>query len=365
MPAVVGGAEKFVFMVSHNLYRRGHAVVGVTRAWPNAPKPTAEHPLVIVDAPNTPWVASLMFSRRAAEAVNALRPDAVLVNGYWGESSPLWIKHPTAVIIHDLGLVEVKRVNPVKHRIRVAILKRVIRRADTIVVPTTHVLTQLEVHFSKEIKDKGILLLGGEGVDTNVKPNPVINDQFDIVMVARFAPNKNHLTVLEAFNMIAKALPDAHLWLVGSKPRDRDYEYYRKIIKIVNALNVKHGKRVHVVTDAPDVHKYYDLADVCVSASTGEEGYGLTTVECMLHEKPVIASKIFELTGVATPERAYIVENPEDPHEWAFKIVHVYTNKEEATEKARRGREYALTQSWDAVTGKIEAVLKIISRRRE
>lgn len=367
LPAIMGGAEKFIFNVSHGLHSRGHEVIGVTRSWPRAPKPIAEHRLVLVNALNMPWLASLTFSFMVARTVNALDPDVVLVNGYWGEASPIWIKHPTAVVIHDLGLLRRRRVNTLKHGLRLEILKQVIKRADVVIVPTAYVLKELSIGpLAESVKDKDVFVLGGEGVDTSVTPKPIINNQFDIVVVARFAPNKNQLTILKAFELVAKSISNTHLWLVGHAPRDSNRKYFEKVLKEVRKVRDKVGDRVHIVTDVPNVHYYYDLADVCVAPSTGEEGYGLAVVECMLHGKPVIASKIFNLTGVVNPERAYIVNNPEDPVEWAFKIIHVYTHPEEAKEKARRGREYALTQSWDKVTEKVEEALRIAtSRRRE
>ena len=360
-PVVYGGSERFISRVSDELVKMGYQVVAITRLLKDQVLPRTSYQLITVrQRLALPYLASYMFSRKAAKVANKLRPNVVIVNAYWGELSPLYINKsiPVIVVIHDVGLFESEwaRKHKFKHFLRVKALKRVVERAEKIVVPSVAVKEDLVRYLS--IDEDKISILGFEGVDGPFKRVHNENEYFDIVQVGRFAPNKGQHITLGAFKHVMKVIPNARLWLVGGRGVDVEHvRYFERIVELADRLNREAGREVvKVVADVEDVNPYYRIADVCVFPSLGEEGYGLTVLECMAHGKPVIVSSIFARTGVASEERAYILPSL-TPEHVAKAIVHIYENYGDALRKAEKGLDYARKCSWRRVAEKISTIM--------
>lgn len=367
-PSVKGGSERFISKLGEELSRRGHEVIGVTRWFRGEDRPEAPHELIIKEEGRAlPLISSYLFSRWAAKVVNNLRPDAVIVNTYWGETSPTMISGeiPVVAVIHDVGLLhsELARKHKLKHALRMRALRKVTRRVDKIIVPTKRVMTDLTQYFG--VEPRKIRVLGFEGVSGPLRRVLVENEYFDLLQVGRFAPNKGQLITLEAFRLVTREIPNAKLWLVGGRGLTSEHlEYLEKVRGMARKINDGLGRKaVEVVVDAPEVSKYYELADACIMSSIGEEGYGLTVVECMAYGKPVIASDVFKETGVASEERAFIYPRG-DAQELAKLILHVYRNPEDALTKAEKGLEYARRCSWGRVAEIFEEEIESVMKSR-
>ena len=364
-PSVKGGAEKFITRVSEKLwFHKDYEVIGITRYVSGFFPPRAGHKLLYYyEKHPIPIFSSLKFSLWASRITNLLKPDIVIVNSYWGEGSPIFIdkKIPVISIIHDVGLFrsEWARRHKLKHLLRVYVLKKVVKKARYIVVPT-HVVKEDIVRFLKADPSK-ILVLGFEGVDGPFRRVHVNNGFFDIVQVGRFAPNKDHITTLKAFKEIVKEIPNARLWLVGGRPLDPEHElYFAKVKELVEEINRSLGfEAVKIVVDAPSVDPYYRIADICVAPSIGEEGFGLTVVECMAYGKPVVASDIFVKTGVASPERCIVFKRG-DYEALVDAVIRLYKDPYLYEKIANRGLEFSKKHSWDAVAKKIDNIIRKI-----
>ena len=378
-PDIRGGAEKFIHSVSLYLAKRGRFSVDmVTRVF-NIPERNFIQEMTglgissvrLVKARRSPFLSSLIFSLEAAVKVNRIKPDAVLINGYWAESSPLYIDKNigSAVIVHDIGFLggpKIRGLRSVKDYARFQIIKRVVRRVDRIIVPSNAVKSDL-VEFLK-IDSGKIYVLGSLGVDGPFRYEHVENDTVDIVHIARFSPNKAQDLSIKAIETLVNKYRNIRLWLVGGRGVSReDLEYLENILRTTQRINKELGREVvKVMLDVKDVSEFYRLADICIAPSTWAEGYGLTVVECMAYGKPVIASDVFRETGAADEERAYIVRRG-DPEALAQAIETVINNKQEAMEKAQKALEYVKRNcNWEAVAEKIENVLiDVIETKRK
>ena len=285
-PSIKGGSEKFISRIAEELDKRGHEVIGITRRLPGNPSPQASHSLIVIyDENPRPLLSSLKFSWHAAQIVNNLDVDVVLINGYWGEASPLFIrKLPKVVIIHDVGLFSSKwaRAHPLKHLLRVRILKTLVKVSNAIIVPTLTVQKDLVKYVGAD--PKKIYVLGFEGVDGPFYKCHEDNDFFDIVQVSRFAPNKGQLITLRAFELVKEVIKNARLWLIGGLGPDPEHiTYFQLVKKKAQEIEREYNIPIKIIVNAPDVDVYYKIADVCVFPSLGEEGFGLTVLECMAY----------------------------------------------------------------------------------
>jgi len=364
-PLVLGGADKFIASLADRLHKRGYEIIGITMGFGRIQELKTNYKMIIIrQRKRIPLISSIFFSYRSANLVNKINPDAVIVNGYWAEASPIFIsgKIPIILIIHDVGLFRSQwaKKHRIKHMLRTFILRKNIRIATKIVVPTDIVKKDLVSYLGAE-EDK-IIVLGTEGVEGPFEYKRVNNNYFDIVQVARFALNKGQLLALKAFDEISRKIPNARLWLVGGAPSSKEQlQYFQKILDYAKRINKKLGwDAVRIILNADDIGKYYEIADICIAPSLGEEGYGLAVVECMSYGKPVIASDIFEKTGVVDRNRALIFRRG-NYKELAEYIVRVYKDENLYEKLSYNALKYAKSVSWDRVADVFEEIIKEIS----
>jgi len=352
-PSIKGGAEKFITRVAEELHSLGHEVIGVTREIIGLKKPQASFELIKKkESLCTPIFSSLSFSRWAANIVNDIKPEVVLVNAYWGEATPLFIKAkiPIVLIIHDVGLFKsnLARKNIFKYWLRFYVLRSVIKKANMVIVPT-HVVKEDLVRYLNVDRRK-IRVIGFEGIDGPMRRIHIENEYYDIVHPARYAPNKGQHITLKAFEMLLNTIWNARLIFVGSVGvSTSEKRYFYTIVEKAK----KFSNRVKVLVNVEDMAPYYKIADVCVVPSLGEEGYGLTVAECMAYGKPVVVSDIFVETGVADPERTLIVPRG-DPYALANALIKLWKDPYMAKELGMKGLEYVARYSWKKVAQLIE-----------
>lgn len=107
-----------------------------------------------------------------------------------------------------------------------------------------------------------------------------------LIMVARFAPAKDHETVIRALTLLDD---DVHLIFVGDGERKATCE------KLVDELGLK--DRVHFAGVQSDIPKWLGKADIGIQSSHWE-GFGLAAVEMMAAGLPVVASDVDGLKQV-------------------------------------------------------------------
>ncbi len=355
-PFIKGGAEKFIYTLGQRLKSYGFNVLFITLSPGSIDKKSfSQENIIFIKNPfikPIPLVSSLYFSVIASIIVNILKPDAVIVNGYWGEASPSLISRhiPVVVVIHDVGLFtsEYARRNRIKYLLRKAVLTLTTRRAWAIVVPTSTVKKDLVKYLG--VDPSKILVLGGEGVEGPFKREHIENKYFDVVHVGRFAPNKGQLVSLKAFREVVERIPNARLWLVGGLSSNIEHlKYYREVLVEAKKINESIGREaVVIVVNAPSIEEYYRIADVCIAPSLAEEGYGLTIVECMAYGKPVIASDVFLETSVAARDRNIVVKRG-SYEELARAIIRLYNDRKLYDSLSEKGLSYVRMLSWDNV----------------
>ena len=160
-----------------------------------------------------------------------------------------------------------------------------------------------------------------------------------ILAVGQISPRKNLQSVLEAFVLIKDDLPDLQIIMVGGNGWDSS-----KVRHKVIELDL--DDRVHFLGYVSDelLRFLYRNAAVFVYPSLFE-GFGLTILEAMASECPVITSNNTSLPEVAG-ESAILV-NPTNTQELASKIHLVVTNNEVRRHMIHNGVQRAKQFSWD------------------
>lgn len=136
--------------------------------------------------------------------------------------------------------------------------------------------------------------------------------------VANFRPEKDHITLLKAFNILLNRGFNCELWLVGDGPTRSDIE------KLAQELSIKEKLRFIGTVSNPD--EFYRQFDIFV-LSTHYEGQGLVIQEAMSFGLPVVATRISGVPEVITDGINGLLVNHKDPNDLALTIQKIITNK--------------------------------------
>jgi len=163
-----------------------------------------------------------------------------------------------------------------------------------------------------------------------------------ILIVSDIARRKNHVRLLEAFDLIQQECPDAELVIVGSV-----IEPVPEFESLIADMQAEHSHRKitrYNHASDQDIVSLYSEADVFVYPSL-YEGFGLPVLEAMACGCPVITSNVSSLPEVAGD--AAILVDPRDPKAIARAIIAVLKDDELKRELSKRGIEQAKKFSWE------------------
>jgi glycosyltransferase involved in cell wall biosynthesis len=154
-------------------------------------------------------------------------------------------------------------------------------------------------------------------------------------------PHKNQATLLHAFHLLRRHLPDVRLVLVGQ----RDERFPDPVPGLVQDLGL--GDRVLQLTQVDDER----LVDLYRSAAVFAfpsliEGFGLPVLEAMAAGVPVVASDAPAV--VEASAGAALLVPPQDSASWARAIEDVLRDPALADELRTRGRKAAAERSWES-----------------
>jgi glycosyltransferase involved in cell wall biosynthesis len=116
-------------------------------------------------------------------------------------------------------------------------------------------------------------------------------DDFVLLCMGIFQERKQQLALVHAFSAFVDAYPRATLVLMGNHPSP----YADAVRRQVDMFGM--AERVMIVDIDPDTYRYYQCADVLVSASD-TESLPRSVLEAMAFGVPVLAADVFGVTEV-------------------------------------------------------------------
>lgn len=124
-----------------------------------------------------------------------------------------------------------------------------------------------------------------------------------LIHVGRFAPQKNHCLLLEAFALAASSNPTINLRLVGDGPLKASVER--------QTIEKQISERVQFLGERDDVPDLLEQSDMFVLSSDWE-GMPLTLLEAMAAGKPVIATAVGGVPELVEDGRTGLLVPPKD-----------------------------------------------------
>ena len=247
-----------------------------------------------------------------------------------------------------LGLPEAANKKIVK-----LLSKRRLKAAETIIAPSQKTLSVLQGYgMDQDIQ----VVPSGISIDQHLdryseeKKNElrraigIREDAFVLVSIGRLGKEKNVEELLIAMSKVVKEDPDAILLIVGDGPDRKDLERM--------ARNLKLEKNVDFTGAVPpkDVHAYYQISDVFVSASTSET-QGLVFIEAAANGLPFICHRDSCLRGIVDENRNGFCYETMDEFQKAFTYcVNGKGFRENASEISRKNAmKYSKQQFADRI----------------
>ncbi len=176
-----------------------------------------------------------------------------------------------------------------------------------------------------------------------------------ILFAGRLSENKGVSQLIRALPQLSNTFNDLALVIVGSnwfsQNNVTDYVAY------IRAISKK--QQIPVVTTgfvSPfEMQNWFAAADLFVCTSLWEEPLARVHYEAMAAGLPIVTTaRGGNPEVIIQGENGLIVENPEDPSEFAAKITEIFSNKSKMESMGKRGRELAVTKYiWDRVATEI------------
>lgn len=144
------------------------------------------------------------------------------------------------------------------------------------------------------------------GVDLSkctVKTNYSIKENFSLINIARFYPQKNHRRLIDSFKMALDINPKMTLTLIG------DGEEKAQMEKYVDELDV--SDKVHFVGSQDNVFPYLYDADTFILTSDFE-GIPITIIEAMGTGLPIISTNVGGVSDMLADGQEGFIVNCDD-----------------------------------------------------
>jgi glycosyltransferase involved in cell wall biosynthesis len=175
-------------------------------------------------------------------------------------------------------------------------------------------------------------------------------------VIGRLKPQKDHLTFLQAAAEILRRLPSARFLVVGEGPLRAELEQRAAELGLLPAL-IFTGLRL----DLPAVLAALDLLVI----SSRWEGLPVTLLEAMAAEKPVVATAVDGIRGVAVPEVTALLVPPAEPAALAEACLRLSADLELRNRLGWAGRERVMARySLEAMIERTVSLYNDLLRQR-
>lgn len=233
---------------------------------------------------------------------------------------------------------------------------------DELIVPTQKTCDL----FKEKYKVKRDVHIIPTGIDVtrfykeNISKDDVISlknelgikkDDFTILYVGRIAKEKSINFLIENLCSILKKSPKSKMVIVGDGPD------MKELMELTDKLKL--NKNIIFTGKVPwdEIPKYYQMADVFVTASTTET-QGLTVIEAMAASKPVVAIKdeSFELVITDNQDGLFF----KDDKEYVNLINDLYKNRKRRDMISKQARITANNYSAEVYASRVLEVYKMV-----
>ncbi len=283
-------------------------------------------PVDVLDQP--PSLRNPRATLALARYLRAVRPDvvhaAISEANFHCAWATLAVRRPR-LIMEEVGV-------PSRSARARRLMRFVYRRADAVIGVAQQTCDYLRAHEGVS-PDRLHLLYNCFGPELlDARPVRRVSDdgRFELVMVGRLDPVKNHALALHAVAALLRRGVQVRLRIVGEGPERA------AIARQVEGLGL--GGAVELLGFRQDIRELVGAADAFILPSHSE-GLSVALVEAMALGVPVLASRVGGTAEAIGPWASECLLPPEDPERWAERLAQWAQSPDE---RARIGEGCAL-----------------------
>jgi len=239
------------------------------------------------------------------------------------------------------------------------LIKYVAKRSSFIITVSNFIKNKFKYYFPKIDFQKIFVVLSG--IEEKFKPYPLkarelrknLNLQGHILLfIGRITSYKGIEYIIQAYEMAKKKIPNLNL-IIGGTPdylMEKTYEEWKEKYKDI--------KFVGYIPEN-EIAYYYSMGDIFITFSSSSEGFGLTPLEAIKCDTPVICSSLPVFKEILGPSAIYVP--PKNAKLLADKIIFLLENEEFRQKLLEKARIHAKKYTIEAVGEKVEKVYEKIS----
>ena len=249
------------------------------------------------------------------------------------------VLNKTPIVIHTIhGFAFNDFMNGLKKNFFIYLEKLLAKWTDVLItVSNLNKKKIIDLNIAHENKIKNIY----SGIDLSLFTNKrnddfrkelnLENDHLLLGSVGRLSDQKDPITMIEAFGIISKPFPNAHLALVG------DGELKGKILEKIDQLKLD-GK-VHLTGNKNNPWSVYHSMDLFIMSSI-YEGLGRSITEALSCGVPVVCTDVEGVPEIVRDNITGILVPPKDSNKLADGIIRTLNDMETAKKMAEEGRRF-------------------------
>lgn len=197
-----------------------------------------------------------------------------------------------------------------------------------------------------------------ESIRNRLRKEHGLEDKNVILFAGRLSANKGVDRLIRALALLSKKHKNLALVIVGgnwfSQNKITDYvAYIRSLAKQQTVPVVTTG-----FVSSADIQDWFAAADIFVCTSIWQEPLARVHYEAMASGLPIVTTARGGNAEVIIPgKNGFVIEDPEDPANFAEKISEILSNKSLMQSMGKRGRELAISHyNWPRVAHDIMEV---------
>lgn len=181
-------------------------------------------------------------------------------------------------------------------------------------------------------------------------------------LVGRIAPLKGHLLLVQAVKIWIETFRqplNIGVLIIGDIFSKGDSEYLVQVKNEIQRFNL--DPYFHFTGHLAEVYAPISACDVILNCSISPEGFGMTLIEAMMLQKPVIAPRVGGPREFVLHEENGLFFEPGDAHDLSNQMSKLYLNLEQRIQMGENGRKLAIQRfSAKKMADEIEAAYESI-----
>jgi len=273
--------------------------------------------------------------------LNSLKPELV---HFTMTQQPVRYKGRKLTTIHDLTTLRFENPakNPLifrsKQLVYARVVKRVAKESAAIITPSKFVKQDVAQYANISLNKIAVTYEAADKITETPEPIPRLAGRQFIMYVGRATPHKNLARLVEAFAILNKKYPELMLALAGKMDAN-----YKKVEALASEKRLAHRVVFTDFVSEGELRWMYENTAAYVFPSLSE-GFGLPTLEAMVHGAPVVSSNATCLPEINGDAAVYF--DPKVTFDMAKKISGVLSDSKLRGQLIRAGKTQAARYSW-------------------